>query len=67
MTVYRIEERTETYDCWGRTEWDYWTPYNTKVYSSKKKAEEEMKVLGLVDSPCHEFRIKEIELVEDDD
>lgn len=67
MTVYRIEERTETYDCWGRTEWDYWTPYGSKVYSTKEKARETMREHGLSDGPKHEFRIKEIELVTDND
>ena len=32
--VYKIEYRGTTYDCWGRSEWDYWRNYENKVYKS---------------------------------
>ena len=67
MEVYRIEERTETYDCWGRTEWDYWTQWGDKVYATKEKAQDVMREHGLHDSPNHEFRIKEIDLVTEEE
>lgn len=63
MTVYRIEHRGSTYDCWGCSEWDYWRPYGKKVYSTKEKAEEAMSELGLRNDCDNEFRIGEIEFV----
>jgi hypothetical protein len=67
MEVYRIEQRTETYDCWGRTEWNCWRQWGDKVYATKDKAQDVMRKHGLHDSPNHEFRIKEIDLVTEEE
>lgn len=59
--VYKIEFRGTTYDCWGRTEWDYWSDYGNKVYSTKEKAEDVIRKLD-TNFGNTEYRVVEVDI-----
>ena len=63
--VYKIEYRGTTYDCWGRSEWDYWRNYENKVYSTREKAEDVIRNLD-TNSGDNQYRVVEVDIDIDD-
>lgn len=63
MTVYKIQFEDIDNDCWGRTENYGWKDYDSNLYACEKLAKEALKNIS-VSQRLHDFRIKEVEVID---
>ena len=63
MKVYKIQFEAIDNDCWGRTENYGWKDYDSNLYACEKLAKEALKNIS-VSQRLHDFRIKEVEVID---
>ena len=63
MKVYKIQFEAIDNDCRGRTENYGWKDYDSNLYACEKLAKEALKNIS-VSQRLHDFRIKEVEVID---